>query len=78
MQRGRCDAVAGMKAYLHPAQEEDEHPPQPELPPEPSEDLPVPKRERRLVVSFDAQVGQMTSDVDPKTSFSQQQLQALH
>jgi hypothetical protein len=63
---------------LQPAQEEDEQPPQPELPPEPSEDLPMPKRDMRLVVSFEPQEGQRTSDVDPKTSCSKQQLHLLH
>jgi hypothetical protein len=64
--------------YLHPAQEEDEHPPQPELPPEPSDDLPMPKRERRFVVSLEPQDGQTTSGFEAKTSFSKQQLHLLH
>jgi hypothetical protein len=63
---------------LHPAQEEEEQPPQPELPPEPSEDLPMPNLESRFVVSREPQEGQITSGFDPKTSFSKQQEHLLH
>jgi hypothetical protein len=63
---------------LHPAQEDDEHPPQPEPPPEPSEDLPMPNFERRFSASFEPQEGQTTSGFDPKTSFSKQHWQFLH
>ncbi len=64
--------------YLHPAQEEEEQPPQPELPPEPLEDLPMPNLESRFVVSREPQEGQSTSGSDPKTSFSKQQEHLLH
>ncbi len=66
------------EAYLHPAQEEEEQLPQPELPPEPSEDFPMPNFESRLVVSREPQLGQTTSGFAPKTSFSKQQLHLLH
>jgi hypothetical protein len=65
-------------AYLHPAQEDEEHPPQPELPPEPSEDLPMPNFERRFSVSFDPHFGHRTSGFEPKTSFSKHSLQEEH
>ncbi len=65
-------------AYLHPAQDEEVQLPQPELPPEPSEDFPMPNFERRLVVSFEPQFGHATSGFDPKTSFSKQHVHLLH
>ncbi len=58
--------------YLQPAQEDDEHPPHPELPPDPSEDLPMPNFESFFSASFDPQEGQTTSGFEPKTSFSKQ------
>ena len=63
---------------MHPAQEDEVQPPHPELPREPSEDRPVPNRERRLVVFFEPQSGQRTSGCWPKTSFSKQCLQESH
>jgi hypothetical protein len=66
---------------LHPAQEDEEQPPQPE-PPEapadgPSEDLPMPKRDMSLSVFFDPHFSHKTSGFDPKTSFSKSTPQAL-
>jgi hypothetical protein len=63
---------------LHPAQEDDEHPPQPDPPPDPSEDLPMPNFERRFSVSFDPHFGHITSGFEPKTSFSKQHLHLAH
>jgi len=63
---------------LHPAQEDDEHPPQPEPPPEPSEDLPMPNFERRFSVFLDPHFGHRTSGFEPKTSFSKHSLQETH
>jgi hypothetical protein len=63
---------------LHPAQDEDEQPPQLGLPPEPSEDLPMPNFESRLSASFDPHFGQTTSGFEPKTSFSKHSLQTQH
>jgi hypothetical protein len=58
---------------LHPAQEDDEHPPHPE----PDDDevespdpLPRPNFESRFSVSGDPHFGQTTSGFWPKTSFS--------
>jgi hypothetical protein len=63
---------------LHPAQDDAEQPPQPELPPEPSEDLPMPNFESRFSVSFDPHFGHRTSGFEPKTSFSKHSLQVVH
>jgi len=63
--------------HLHPAQEDDEQPLQPE-PPDPSEDLPMPNFESRFSVSCDPQEGQTTSGFAPKTSFSKQHLHLEH
>jgi len=63
---------------LHPAQEDEEHPPQPDPPPEPSDDLPMPNRERRFSVSFDPHFGQSAAGSVPKTSFSKHSVQAQH
>ena len=63
---------------MHPAQEDDEHPPHPELPLEPFEDLPMPNFERRFSVSFDPHFGQATAGFEPKTSFSKHSLQEPH
>jgi hypothetical protein len=67
---------------LHPAQDEDEQPPQPESPldapsEDPPEDLPMPKRDKSLPVFFDPHLSHETSVVDPKTSFSKSAPQAL-
>jgi hypothetical protein len=67
---------------LHPAQDDDEQPPQPEPPlvapsEDPPEDLPIPKRDKSLAVFFDPHFTQATSVVDPKTSFSNSAPQAL-
>jgi hypothetical protein len=65
---------------LHPAQEEDEHPPQPELPEEGAEDAfddrPMPKRDRSFSVFFELHFSHETSGFDPKTSFSKSAPQA--
>jgi hypothetical protein len=66
---------------LHPAQDEAEQPLQPE--PDDDEDevfelFPIPNCDRRLVVSFDPQVGQSTSGFAPKTSFSKPPWHWLH
>jgi hypothetical protein len=67
---------------LQPAQDEDEQPPQPALPPElpaedPSEDFPIPKRDKSLLVFEDPHLSQEISAVDPKTSFSKSAPQLL-
>jgi len=67
---------------LHPAQDDEEQPPQPplslEAPDEdPSEDLPMPKRDMSLSVLFEPHFSQMTSRDAPKTSFSKSAPQAL-
>ncbi len=68
--------------YLHPAQEDEEQPPQPELPLEapagdPLEDRPMPKRDRSLSVFFEPHFSQATSGFAPNTSFSKSTPQAL-
>ena len=77
----RFTGAAG--CHLHPAQEDDEQPPQLEPPPElpgdaSPEDLPMPKRDMRFAVSFAPHCGQRTSGLEPKTSFSKQQEHLLH
>ncbi len=69
--------------HLQLEQDEDEQPLHP--PPEPDEDadaspedFPMPKRDIRLLVSFEPHCGQRTSGFAPKTSFSKQQLHLLH
>jgi len=66
---------------LQPAQDDDEQPPHPELevPEEDAalEDLPIPKRDRRFSVFFEAHFSQATSRFEPKTSFSKSAPQAL-
>jgi len=66
---------------LHPEQDEDEQPPQPELLEETEdgalEDLPVPKRDMSLPVFFEPHFSQATFGFDPKTSFSKSAPQAL-
>jgi len=70
-----------VSSYLQPAQDEEEHPPQPELPPEEDEgplvDLPVPKRDMSFSVFFEPHFSHATSGFDPKTSFSKSALQSL-
>ncbi len=67
--------------YLHPAQDEDEQPPQPDPDEEaeesPPEDRPMPKRDRRFSVSVDPHFSQATLGLAPKTSFSKSALQDL-
>jgi len=63
---------------LHPAQDDEEQPPQPEPPPDPSDDLPMPNFESRFWVSCDPHFGQTTPGFEPKTSFSKHSLQAAH
>jgi hypothetical protein len=59
---------------LQPAQDDDEHPPQPELPEEPAEeafaDVPMPNRDISFSVLFEPHFSQLASGFDPKTSFS--------
>jgi hypothetical protein len=67
---------------LQPAQDDDEQPPQPEVPPESPaedafEDLPMPKRDKSLSVFVDPHLSHEISVVDPKTSFSKSAPQAL-
>jgi hypothetical protein len=67
---------------LHPAQDEEEQPPQPELLPEDADDellegLPMPKRDMSFSVLFEPHFSQTTSGYDPKTSFSKFALQSL-
>jgi hypothetical protein len=66
---------------LHPAQDEDEQPPQLELLEELGdgalEGLPMPKRDISLPVFFEPHFSQATSEFDPKTSFSKFAPQAL-
>jgi hypothetical protein len=67
---------------LHPAQDEEEHPPQPEPLLEEDgdallEDLPMPKRDMSFSVFFEPHFSQDTSGFDPKTSFSNSVLQSL-
>ncbi len=67
-------------AYLQPAQDDAEQPPQPELPDEPDEalldDLPMPKRDRSFPVFVEPHFSHATSWSDPKTSFSKSPLQS--
>ena len=67
--------------YVHPAQDEEEQPPQPELlledDEEPLEELPMPKRDMSFSVFFEPHLSQATSGFDPKTSFSKSALQSL-
>jgi hypothetical protein len=55
---------------LHPAQDDDEQPPHPDPPPDPSDDLPMPNFESCFSIFCDPHFGQTTSGVEPKTSFS--------
>jgi hypothetical protein len=67
---------------LHPAQDDDVQPPQPEPPPEVSvgeefADLPMPKRDMSLFVFLDPHFSQTASEFAPKTSFSKSAPHAL-
>ncbi len=68
-------------AYLQPAQDDDEQPPQPALPGEPEDalldDLPVPKRDMSFSVLAEPHFSHATAGFDPKTSFSNSALQSL-
>ena len=63
-----------------PEHDDDEQPPQPELP-EPDEDepddLPMPKRDRSFSVRSEPHTSHTTCGLDPKTSFSKSAPQAL-
>jgi hypothetical protein len=66
---------------LHPAQDEEEQPPQPELLLDDAddallEDLPMPKRDMSFSVFFEPHLSHATSRFDPKTSFSKSALQS--
>jgi hypothetical protein len=61
--------------YLQPAQEDDEHPLQPEPLPEESDEallsaFPMPNRDMSFSVFFEPHFSQIISGCDPKTSFS--------
>ena len=66
---------------MQPAQDDDEHPPQPALSEDPEEalldDLPMPKRDRSFSVFVEPHFSHATSRLDPKTSFSKSALQSL-
>jgi hypothetical protein len=68
-------------AYLQPAQDDDEQPPQPELLVGPEEvlldDLPMPKRDRSFSVFSEPHFSHVTTGCCPKTSFSNSALQSL-
>jgi len=67
--------------YLHPAQDDDEQPPQPALPPEASAadlpDPPRPKLDMSFSVFSEPQHSHRTRVCRPKTSFSKEASQAL-
>jgi hypothetical protein len=69
------------RTYLQPAHEEEEQPPQFELPDELGEalldDLPMPKRDRSFSVFSEPHFSHVTIGFDPKTSFSNPALQSL-
>ena len=77
----RCRTQIIILRYLHPVQEDDEHPLQPELLPEALEELldpfPMPKRDMSFSVFFEPHFSQATSGFDPKTSFSNPAPQAV-
>jgi hypothetical protein len=67
---------------LQPAHDDEEQPPQPELPLDapadgPSEDLPMPKRDMSFSAFFEPHFSHATSGFDQKTSFSKSAPQAL-
>jgi hypothetical protein len=68
-------------SYLHPAQDEDEHPPHPEPDDDADSDdppeRPMPKRDSRFSVRSDPHFSQATAGFAPNTSFSKSTLQAL-
>ncbi len=72
---------AGRDGYLHPAQEEDEQPPQPELPEELDDgafgDRPMPNRDRSFSVFDEPHFSQATAGLATKTSFSKSAPQEL-
>jgi len=65
---------------LHPAQDEEEQPPQPLLSDEPEdgavEDRPMPKRDRSFSVFCEPHFSQATAGLAPKTIFSKSAPQA--
>ena len=68
--------------HVHPAQDDDEHPPQPELPPDSDpdgspEDFPRPKRDNSFSVLSEPHFSQVTSGFRPNTSFSKRVLQVV-
>ncbi len=70
-----------MEDHLQPAQDEDEHP----LQPDPLggfddalADLPMPKADRSFSVLSEPHFSQLTFGLAPKTSFSNSTLQVLH
>jgi hypothetical protein len=68
--------------YLHPAQEDEEQPPQPEplleaAPEDPLADRPMPNRDRSLSVFFEPHFSHTTSGFALNTSFSKSAPQAL-
>jgi len=71
-----CLADILLSCYPQPAQDEDEQPPQPDLPEvpdeDPVEDFPMPNFDSRFSVSCEPQLGHTTSGFDPNTSFSKQ------
>jgi hypothetical protein len=66
---------------LQPAQDDDEQPPQPELPEEPEgallDERPMPKRDRSFSVFSDPHFSHVTTGLAPKTSFSNSALQLV-
>jgi hypothetical protein len=68
------DAGNASSCHLQPAQDDAEHPPQPDPDEEDdvAEPFPIPNFDRRLVVSFELHEGQRTSGFWPKTSCSKQ------
>jgi hypothetical protein len=74
---------SGSSGQWHPAQEDEEQPPHPELPfdsPEdgaPDEDRPIPNRDMSFSVFVEPHFSQVTERFEPKTSFSKSELQAL-
>ena len=66
---------------MQPAHDDAEQPPQLELPDEGPDDsllddLPMPKRDRSFSVFSEPHFSQVTTGLDPKTSFSNSALQA--
>lgn len=65
--------------HLHPEQDEEEHPPQPELPEDSDEplDRPMPNRDIFFSVLSDPHFSHVTTGYDPNTSFSNSALHAM-